>query len=473
MLTIRPHPRKLPGTSKSTQSNRTGHHESRQSTRKPWPGGLAGFPGPRLRRQGRPEEADRHDGVKGVTSNPSIFEKAIGSSDEYDGAIGKALKKGDRPVADLFEQLAVEDIQHAADVLRPVYDRLNGDDGFVSLEVSPYLAMDTKGTIAEAERLWKDVKRKNLMVKVPATPEGLPAIEHLIGEGISINITLLFSQEVYRAGRGGLSRGPRKIRRQGRRSLACRQRRQLLRQPHRQRGRQAARREDRQGQRPHREGAARRAEGQGRDRQRQARLSGLQAPVLRRALGQARGQGRQAAAAAVGLDRHQEQGLQRRALCRGADRPQHRQHRAAGDAGRVPRSRQAARQPRGKYRGRAARARRAREIRHLARCDHGRAGQGRRQAVRRCRRQALRRGRAQARDRARRRHRPAEAGARRRPRQGGREKHRGMARLGQDPPALAARQVGLDRRRRGQMAGLAEQRRRRPTSPTTRILRSA
>jgi transaldolase/glucose-6-phosphate isomerase len=137
------------------------------------------------------------DGVKGVTSNPSIFEKAIGSSDEYDGAIGQALKKGDRPVAELFEHLAVEDIQHAADVLRPVYDELHGHDGFVSLEVSPYLALDTKATIVEAERLWSDVKRKNLMVKVPATPQGLPAIEHLIGEGISINITLLFSQKVY------------------------------------------------------------------------------------------------------------------------------------------------------------------------------------------------------------------------------------------------------------------------------------
>src|SRR5882757_8404582 len=137
------------------------------------------------------------DGVKGVTSNPSIFEKAIGSSDEYDEPIGKALKSGDRPVAELFEHLAIEDIQHAADVLRPVYDQLKGDDGFVSLEVSPYLAMDTKGTIAEAEHLWKAVSRKNLMVKVPATPEGLPAIEHLIGEGISINITLLFSQKVY------------------------------------------------------------------------------------------------------------------------------------------------------------------------------------------------------------------------------------------------------------------------------------
>jgi len=137
------------------------------------------------------------DGVKGVTSNPSIFEKAIGSSDEYDAPIGKALKRGDRTVADLFEAVAVEDIQNAADVLRPVYDRLKGGDGYVSLEVSPYLAMDTAGTVTEARRLWKDVNRKNLMVKVPATPEGLPAIEQLIGEGISINITLLFSKAVY------------------------------------------------------------------------------------------------------------------------------------------------------------------------------------------------------------------------------------------------------------------------------------
>jgi transaldolase/glucose-6-phosphate isomerase len=138
------------------------------------------------------------DGVKGVTSNPSIFEKAIGSSDEYDAPIGKALKSGDRSVAALFEALAVEDIQHAADVLRPVYDRFHGNDGFVSLEVSPYLALDTKETIAEAKHLWKAVDRKNLMIKVPATDEGLPTIEHLIGKGISVNITLLFAQQVYR-----------------------------------------------------------------------------------------------------------------------------------------------------------------------------------------------------------------------------------------------------------------------------------
>jgi transaldolase/glucose-6-phosphate isomerase len=137
------------------------------------------------------------DGVKGVTSNPSIFEKAIASSDEYDAPIGQALKTGDRPIAELFEILAVEDIQHAADVLRPVYDEFKGHDGFVSLEVSPYLALDTKATTAEAERLWKEVDRKNLMVKVPGTAEGLPAIQQLIAKGISINITLLFSQKVY------------------------------------------------------------------------------------------------------------------------------------------------------------------------------------------------------------------------------------------------------------------------------------
>ena len=93
------------------------------------------------------------DGVKGVTSNPAIFEKAIGSSDEYDVPIAKALKGGDRSPTQLFEAVAVEDIQNAADVLRPVYDSFNGNDGFVSLEVSPYLAMDAKGTIAEAEQL--------------------------------------------------------------------------------------------------------------------------------------------------------------------------------------------------------------------------------------------------------------------------------------------------------------------------------
>ena len=133
-------------------------------------------------------------------------------------------------------------------MLRPVYDRLNGEDGFVSLEVSPYLAMDTKGTIAEAERLWKDVKRQNLMVKVPATPEGLPAIEHLIGEGISINITLLFSQEVYREVAEAYIAGLEKYVAKGGDPAPVASVAVFLRQPHRYRGRQAARRQDRKSQ---------------------------------------------------------------------------------------------------------------------------------------------------------------------------------------------------------------------------------
>jgi transaldolase/glucose-6-phosphate isomerase len=137
------------------------------------------------------------DGLGGVTSNPSIFEKAIVQSDEYDQAIGRMLERKDRSVGDLYEQLAVSDIRHACDVLRPVFDAQSGADGFVSIEVSPYLAMDTRATIAEAHRLWNAVDRKNLMIKVPATPPGLPAVEALIAEGMNINITLLFSQKTY------------------------------------------------------------------------------------------------------------------------------------------------------------------------------------------------------------------------------------------------------------------------------------
>ncbi|HRO15906.1 MAG TPA: transaldolase, partial [Paracoccus sp. (in: a-proteobacteria)] len=138
------------------------------------------------------------DGLRGVTSNPSIFQKAIGSGDEYDAAFAALLKEGDRPVTALYEAVAVEDIQNAADVLRPVYDSLDGRDGFVSIEVSPYLAHDTEATIAEARRLWSAVGRPNLMVKVPGTAEGLPAIEELTAQGINVNITLLFSQGIHR-----------------------------------------------------------------------------------------------------------------------------------------------------------------------------------------------------------------------------------------------------------------------------------
>ncbi|MCC6823278.1 MAG: transaldolase [Verrucomicrobia subdivision 3 bacterium] len=137
------------------------------------------------------------DGLGGVTSNPSIFEKAIAGSHDYDDAI-RTLAAKDKNVDQIYTALTVEDIQHVADLFRPAYERLNGADGFVSLEVSPNLARDTAKTIAEARRLWTAVARPNVMIKVPATREGLPAIRELVGEGINVNITLLFGLARYR-----------------------------------------------------------------------------------------------------------------------------------------------------------------------------------------------------------------------------------------------------------------------------------
>ena len=137
------------------------------------------------------------DGLAGVTSNPSIFEKAIVSSSDYDASLEAADRQGKLDERALFERVAVEDIQAAADVLRPVYEATRRRDGYVSIEVSPYLAMRTEETVAEARRLWHAVGRENLMIKVPATTPGLPAIRQLTGDGINVNITLLFSQKVY------------------------------------------------------------------------------------------------------------------------------------------------------------------------------------------------------------------------------------------------------------------------------------
>jgi transaldolase/glucose-6-phosphate isomerase len=137
------------------------------------------------------------DGLQGVTSNPAIFEKAIASSDDYTAAIGELARQGESDPASIFEALAVLDIQAAANVLRPVYQRTRFRDGYVSLEVSPHLAHDTAGTVAEARRLWARVSRPNAMIKVPATLEGIAAIGELIGDGINVNATLLFSIEMY------------------------------------------------------------------------------------------------------------------------------------------------------------------------------------------------------------------------------------------------------------------------------------
>ncbi len=136
------------------------------------------------------------EGVRGLTSNPSIFQNAIATSDEYDAQIKSVIQSGGTAET-AFEALAVEDIQGAADVLRGVYDESNGGDGFVSLEVSPDIAHDTEATISDARRLWTLVDRPNLMIKVPATAAGIPAVEELIASGLNINVTLMFSTEDY------------------------------------------------------------------------------------------------------------------------------------------------------------------------------------------------------------------------------------------------------------------------------------
>jgi transaldolase / glucose-6-phosphate isomerase len=138
------------------------------------------------------------DGIRGVTSNPSIFEKAIAESTDYGPALERYEKRHDETASAIYEKLAIEDIQQAADILLPVYVEFARRDGFVSMEVSPYLAHNTQATIDEAIRLWNTVRRDNLMIKVPATPEGILAIQQLISQGINLNVTLLFSRAVCR-----------------------------------------------------------------------------------------------------------------------------------------------------------------------------------------------------------------------------------------------------------------------------------
>jgi transaldolase / glucose-6-phosphate isomerase len=138
------------------------------------------------------------DGLRGMTSNPAIFEKAIADSTDYNDILRSLQSRTDLDAKARYEILAIRDIQDAADALRPVYDSSKRRDGYVSLEVSPYLARDTQGTLEEARRLWKTVNRENVMIKVPGTAQGIPAFQQLISEGININVTLLFSQDVYK-----------------------------------------------------------------------------------------------------------------------------------------------------------------------------------------------------------------------------------------------------------------------------------
>ncbi|MFN3360812.1 MAG: transaldolase family protein, partial [Pseudanabaenaceae cyanobacterium] len=138
----------------------------------------------------------QNQGIKGITSNPAIFQKAIAGNAIYDDAILAAIKAG-KSVTEIYETLAFKDIQDAADILRPVYDETNGKDGYVSIEVSPHLAHDTEGTIAEAVRFWQTIDRPNVMIKIPGTVEGLQATTAVIARGIPVNVTLLFSVKDY------------------------------------------------------------------------------------------------------------------------------------------------------------------------------------------------------------------------------------------------------------------------------------
>ena len=139
----------------------------------------------------------KEDGLRGMTSNPTIFEKAIAGSKDYAQQLQELAKRKDLDAKGVFENIAIKDIQDATDVLRPVYDESKKHDGYVSLEVSPTLAHKTKDTLDEARRLWKTVNKPNTMIKVPGTEEGIPAFHQLISEGININVTLLFAQDVY------------------------------------------------------------------------------------------------------------------------------------------------------------------------------------------------------------------------------------------------------------------------------------
>jgi transaldolase len=137
------------------------------------------------------------DGVVGVTANPTIFQKSIAAGHAYDEQMTRLISEG-KNVNDIYEAMIIQDIRTVADLLRPIYDRTNMQDGYVSLEVSPELAHDTNGTIAEVRRFWKTVDRPNLLIKIPATPEGIPAIQAALTEGINVNITLIFSIQAYR-----------------------------------------------------------------------------------------------------------------------------------------------------------------------------------------------------------------------------------------------------------------------------------
>ena len=264
------------------------------------------------------------DSVVGVTSNPTIFEKALSTGDWYDEQLRAELEQSD-DTKEVFFALAVEDVRRACDLLWPIWERTEGVDGFVSIEVDPDLAYDREASFAQAKELSELVDRGNVYVKIPGTAPGLGAIEDSIAAGRPINVTLIFSlarhAEVVEAYIGGLERLVASGRRPDQRRLGG----ELLRLARRHGGGSAPRR-----------GRAPRPAGQARHREREARVPALPRGVLRGALGGARGSRRAAAALPVGVDLDEEPVLPRRPLRRGARRTRHGQHDAARDDRGVP-----------------------------------------------------------------------------------------------------------------------------------------
>ncbi len=284
------------------------------------------------------------DGLKGVTSNPAIFQKAIAGSTDYDEAI-RSLAQAGKSVEAIYQVLTVEDVQRAADLFRPLYDRLAGQDGFVSLEVNPHLAHDTQGTVAEARHLWQALARPNVLIKVPATKEGLPAIRQLITEGINVNVTLLFGLPRYREVAEAYIAGLEDRAAPGPAPEPGGVRGQFLSEPHR----RAA------GPPAGKTGRGRRAkgpDGEGPDRpgghrQRQGGLHHLSGNLRERPVSETGGAGGPAPAPPVGQHQHQEPGVPRSQVRGAPHRGRHHQHPAPGDPGGLPGPRRPRRPPDG------------------------------------------------------------------------------------------------------------------------------
>ena len=282
-----------------------------------------------------------NDGLRGMTSNPAIFEKAISGSDDYRDQL-RALHAAGKSTTEIYEAVAITDIQSACDVLRPVYDASDGEHGLVSLEVSPELAFDTEGTIAEVRRLWQQVDRPNLMIKIPATDEGVPAVQQMLTEGHNVNITLMFSltdydnvAEAYISALEARAAAGEPIDRIASVASFFVSRIDTLADELLEARVQAG------------ETRAQELMGSGGDRQREGCLPAFLGILQVRAIPQAGSARRARTARAVGEHQHEESGLLRRDVRGYPHRPAHGEYLAGRHHGRVPRSRHAC--PNGRY----------------------------------------------------------------------------------------------------------------------------